>query len=195
MRGYCCALLVIAALLVPHRSPAQTPVDVSRFDLAGIKLRMPLADVAEILKRLRDQDGGVILGEEELEKILKDYREIKENSYFGYSSGIYKIGVTLSPPYRVDGQSFPPSIVEVVYVIKDYKKESGARQQVLEKFGQPTFDNQITGEIQYCQRLASEGNSIKICDVTHGDTLFFVNGTLYLSDKDFGEFTKTHALH
>jgi hypothetical protein len=169
-------------------------VDVSRFDIAGLKLRMPISDVAAVFKRLEEQDGGELLGKEEFEKALNDSRSTKEPQYFGYSSGIYKIGVTLSPSYQTDGKYFPPSVIDVIYVIKDYKKESGAREQVLEKFGAPTFDDKASGDIKYCQKLANDGrNNGNTCDDNHGGTLFFINGTLYLSDKDFEEFAKTHS--
>jgi hypothetical protein len=173
---------------------AQTPVDVSRFDIAGIKLRMPISEVAAVFKRLQERDGGEMLGMEELEKALKDYNSMKETRYFGYSSQIYKIGVTLSPPYQMDNKSFPPSVIDVIYVINDYSKDSGARAQVLEKYGAPTFDDKESGDIKYCQKLTNDGgNNSKTCDVKHGDTLFFINGTLYLSDKDFEELIKTRS--
>jgi hypothetical protein len=136
-----------------------------------------------------------MLGKEEFEKALNDYSSIKEARYFGYSSQIYKIGVTLSPPYQIDNKSFPPSVIDVIYVINNYRKDSGAREQVLEKFGTPTFDDKASGDIKYCRNLVTDSsNNSKTCDVKRGDTLFFINGTLYLSDKDFEEFTKTHGL-
>jgi len=196
MKKYGSALLLAAILgLLSHQSRAQTPADVSRFDVAGIKLRMPISDVAAVFKRLADRDGGEMLGKEELEKALSDYQSVKEPQYVGYSSAIYKIGVTLSPPYQIDGKSFPPSVIDVIYVMKGYTKDSGARAQVLEKYGAPTFDDKASGDIKYCQNLMNDGGSnSKTCDAKHGDTLSFSNGTLYLSDKDFAELAKTHSL-
>jgi hypothetical protein len=196
MKKHGSALLLAAIMSVlSHQSRAQTPVDVSRFDLAGIKLRMPISDVAAIFKRLEERDHGELLGKEEFEKALNDYHSVKEPQYFGYSSAIYKIGVTLSPPYQIDGKPFPPSVIDVIYVMKGYTKDSGARKQVLEKFGTPTFDDKSSDDIKYCQKLANDSsNSGKTCDTKHGDTLFFINGTLYLSDKDFEELAKTHSL-
>jgi hypothetical protein len=194
MKKHGSALLLAAIMaLLSLQSRAQTAVDVSRFDIAGIKLRMPISDVAAVFKRLQERDGGVMLGKEEFEKALNDYNSMKETRYFGYSSAIYKIGVTLSPPYQMDNKSLPPSVIDVIYVINNYSKESGAREQVLEKYGTATFDNKVTGEIKYCQKLVNDGAN-KACDVNHGDTLFFINGTLYLSDKDFEEIIKTHSL-
>jgi hypothetical protein len=196
MKKYGSAWLLAAIMgLLSHQSRAQTPVDVSRFDIAGIKLRMPISDVAAVFKRLQDRDGGETLGKEEFEKALNDYYAVKEPQYVGYSSAIYKIGVTFSPPYQVGGKPFPPSVIDVIYVMKGYKKESGARQQVLDKYGTPTFDDKAGGDIKYCQNLTNDsGNNSKTCDTKHGDTLFFSDGTLYLSDKDFEEFAKTHSL-
>jgi hypothetical protein len=195
MRKYGCALLLAAAMdFLSQQILAQTPVDVSRFDIAGIKLRMPISGVAAIFKRLQEQDGGEILGREEFEKTLDDYHTLREPRSFGYSSEIYKIGVTFSAPYQIDDKSFPPSVIDVIYVIKNYRKDSGAREQVLEKYGVPTFDNKVNGDIQYCQKLVTDSNNTKVCDMEHGDTLSFVNGKLYLSDKEFEEYTKTHIL-
>jgi hypothetical protein len=187
-------LLAAIAALLPNQSLAQAPVDVSRFDLAGIKLRMPISDVAAIFKRLQEHDGGDLLGKEEFEKALNDPNSMKETRYFGYSSQIYKIGVTLSPPYKIDNKSFPPSVIDVIYVINNYSPDSGARKQVLEKFGAPTFDDKASGDIKYCQKLVNDGGNNKTCDTKHGDTLFFINGTLFLSDKDFEEIAKAQSL-
>jgi hypothetical protein len=196
MKKHGSALLLAAIMaLLSLQSRAQTAVDVSRFDIAGIKLRMPISEVAAVFKRLQERDGGVMLGKEEFEKALNDYNSIKETRYFGYSSAIYKIGVTLSPPYKIDNKSFPPSVIDVIYVINGYSKDSGARAQVLEKYGVPTFDDKESGDVKYCQNLVNDSKSNgKTCDAKHGDTLFFINGTLYLSDKDFEEIIKTHSL-
>jgi hypothetical protein len=195
MKNHSSALLLAAiTALLPHQGRAQNAVDVSRFDIAGIKLRMPITEVAAVFKRLQGEDGGELLGKEEFEKALNDHNSIKETRYFGYSSQLYKIGVTFSPPYQIDNTSFPPSVIDVIYVISNYNKDSGAREQVLKKFGAPTFDDKASGDIKYCQNLTNEnGSNSKTCDIKHGDTLFFSNGTLYLSDKDFEEFAKTHS--
>src|SRR5262249_24862646 len=104
----CGSALLLAAImgLLPHQSRAQTPVDESRFDIAGIKLRMLISEVAAVFKRLHERDGGDLLGKEEFEKALNDPNSMKEARYFGYSSQIYKIGVTLSPPYQFDNKPF-----------------------------------------------------------------------------------------
>lgn len=189
MQKWCCALVLAAVTgFSAQQSQAQTAVDVSRFDIAGIRLRMTIAEVAAALKRRQEKDGGEILGEEDLEKAVKDYNAVTETKYFGYSTPIYKIGVTLSPAYRVESKSFPPSVIDVVFVINNYDKHSDAIQQVIERYGEPSFHNKITGQVKYCQRLIGEGNN-KTCDEKHGETLFFVNGALYLSDKEFAELT------
>jgi hypothetical protein len=190
-----CALLLAAMIdLFSHQSRAQTAVDVSGFDIAGIKLRMPISDVAAVFTRLQEQDGGEILLKEEFDKALNDYHSMKEIRYFGYSSEIYKIGVTFSPSFQKDGKSFPPSVIDVLYVIKSYKKDSGAREHVLERYGVPTFDNILNDDIKYCKILINDSSNNKICDTEHGNKLFFLNGRIYLSDKDFEEFTKTYIV-
>lgn len=197
MRTSGCALLLsVIMTLFSYQIRAQTAVDVKSFDLAGIKLRAPISDVAAIFRRLRERDGGEILGQDELEKALNDYQTLKGARYFGYSSEFYKIGVTLSPPYQVDGKTYPPSVIDVIYVIKNYGKDTGAREQVLEKYGAPTFENKTNGDLKYCQRLigSTDNNFGKECDVEHGDALSFVNGTLYLSDKVFEALTEAHRL-
>ncbi len=189
MPKWCCALLLAAVTgFSAQQSRAQTAVDVSRFDIAGIRLRMPIAEVAAALKHRQEQDGGEILGEEELEKAIKDANAVTDTRYFGYSTPIYKIGITLSPAYRAENKSFPPSVIDVVFVINNYNKNSDAIQQVMEKYGEPTFQNRITGELKYCQHLIGAGSD-KTCDAKHGDTLFFVNGALYLSDRELAELT------
>jgi len=59
MKKHGSALLLAAIMgLSSHQGQAQTPVDVSRFDVAGIKLRMPISGVAAVFKRLQERDGG-----------------------------------------------------------------------------------------------------------------------------------------